>query len=231
MNILGFEKFSLVDYDDKITSTIFLSGCNYRCPFCHNSSLVLQKSNDNKYIKEDEILNFLKSKKGFIDALTITGGEPTLQKDLVSFIKKVKQENFLVKLDTNGTNFEMLKELIELNLVDYVAMDVKNSFLNYASTSGVDNFHLENIKKSISLLKENKVEYEFRTTLVHEFHNDTAIKDIGKILQGAKRYRLQKFINSDSCILNNLHEVSIETAKKWKKYLLSFIDDVDLRSY
>lgn len=188
MIIAGFVKNSFVDYPGKIASTIFTAGCNMRCWYCHNSHIL--ENFENK-VEEDFILNFLKERKGFIDAVVISGGEPTLQKDLKEFIKKIKVLGYLIKLDTNGSNYEVLKSLIDENLLDYVAMDIKAPLNKYSKITNTK-IDIDNIKKSIELLIENKVDYEFRTT----FSPDLTLEDIEEIcasLKGAKNYVIQKY--------------------------------------
>ncbi len=225
----GIDKFSLVDYDEKISCTLFLHDCNFRCPFCHNSALVTKEASIN--IDEEEILSYLKTRIGVIDAVVITGGEPTLHKELPSFIKKVKEMGFLVKLDTNGTNPDQLIEMINNNLLDYVAVDIKNSKEKYPMTTGLKNLDLSKIEKTVDFLLENHVDYEFRTTLINEFHNEEDMLKIGKWIKGAKHYRLQRFIDNENCIQRGLHETNKKDALIFKDILLEYIDDVELRSY
>ena len=229
MYFSGIDKFSLVDYDEKISCTLFLHDCNFRCPFCHNSALVTGKASIQ--IPEEEILTYLKSRVGVIDAVVITGGEPTMHKDLPDFIRKVKEMGFLVKLDTNGTNPEMLINLVNNNLLNYVAVDIKNSKEKYALTTGLKTLDLTNIEKTVDFLLEKHVDYEFRTTLVNEFHTLEDIKKIGEWIKGAKHYRLQKFIDNENCIQCGLHEVKEKDALIFKDTLLGLVNDVELRSY
>ncbi len=232
MKIVGFEKLSLVDFNDKIGSTIFLSSCNFRCPFCHNSSLAFDNK-DNKEFSFSEILEYLELRKGKIEAVCVTGGEPTLNSDLETNLLEIKKRGFFIKLDTNGTNYLMVKRLLENNIIDYVAMDIKNSFKDYSKTIGVsfDNNKKENIEKMISFLINSNYNYEFRTTLVEEFHHEESINDISNLLAGAKTLYLQKFVSSEFCINPNLHEVSEEKALKYKEMLSKKIDNVYLRGY
>ena len=163
----GIEKLSLVDFDGYISCTLFTSGCNYRCPFCHNSPLIKEQPSLNM----EEILNYLSLRKKMLDAVVITGGEPTLHKELPSVLKQIKDLGYIIKLDTNGTNPKMLKELIDKKLIDYVAMDIKASSNCYSLVTGVINPFLDNIKESINILKTSNINFEFRTTLVKEFHS------------------------------------------------------------
>lgn len=227
----GIEKLSLVDYDGKVSCTLFTSGCNFRCSFCHNGDLVVNTQN-NVPIDDEEIFYYLEKRKKQLDAVVITGGEPTLMVNLEENIQKIKQLGYLVKLDTNGSNYECLKKLIDKGLVDYVAMDIKNSIDDYFNIIGVSNQNLlENVKKSIELLKQNVIDYEFRTTLVNEFHNEKNIEEIGKLLQGAKKIYLQKFVNREGCISQGLSEVEIKKALEFKCILEKYLQNVYLRGY
>lgn len=231
MKIVGFEKLSLVDYVSKIACTVFLGGCNMACPFCHNSSLVFDYKSLPE-INKNDILSYLRKREGIIEAICISGGEPTINNDLETFIDEIKETKILVKLDTNGTNYKMLTKL--LPKLDYVAMDVKNSIKAYPMTSGLPNNAngiLDNIQNSIALLKQNKVDYEFRVTLVKEFHNDNSIKELGELVKGAKRLYLQKFIDRGSCITQGLHSVSIEDATRFMEILKEYVSVVELRNY
>ena len=228
MDFSGIEKLSFVDWDNKIVTTLFTRGCNFRCPFCHNGFLVVGE--DKNTIPFEEILNFLLTRKKFIDGVVISGGEPTLMNDLPEKIKILKDNDFKIKLDTNGTNFEILKYLIDNKLIDYVAMDIKNSFEKYPETCGKDKLDLENIKKSISYLKENHIDYEFRMTIVKEFHSLEDMDKIGKIVCGSPIFFLQHFKNSDGCIKQGLHEIPLEEANKFKEILEKYTK-VKLRGY
>ena len=231
MKLYGMEKLSLVDFDGKITCTIFTGGCNFACPFCHNSSLVLNPTL-NQELPFQEVIDYLTLRRKMVDAVCITGGEPTLYPDLKDYFKIFKDMGFITKLDTNGTNPKMIKELVEEGLVDYVAMDVKNSFASYFKTIGVESTRLlEKVKESINYLLEGHVDYEFRTTIVDELHSDEDIAQLAQMLKGAKRYYLQKFKASEYCIKQGLHEVKIEDAKRFVETLKENISDVNLRGY
>lgn len=230
MNICGFEKFSLVDYDNYVTCTVFTKGCNFVCPFCHNSSLVL-KEKFAENIPEEDVFSYLKKRKGMVDAVCISGGEPTLQPDLKEFIKKVKKMGFKVKLDSNGTKPELLKELIDEKLVDYIAMDIKNSLGKYAQTVGLNTIDLTPITKSINLLKKSNIDYEFRTTLINEFHTKNDIEKIAELVKGAKNYALQKFVDNGECITHNLTEVDKEVVDSYVEIVKPFVNNVKVRGY
>ena len=198
MRIGGFQKLSLIDYPGKVSCIVFTMGCNFRCPYCYVPQLVLpEKIKKLKEIPVAEIFSFLQKNKGLNEAVVITGGEPTLQPDLPEFIRRVKAMGYSVALETNGTNFEMLKNLIEGKLVDYVELDIKNKldFEKYNLTVGgvLTKEMFENVKKSIKLLLEGKIAYEFRTTVVKEFHTIEDIVEIAKTIKGAKVYYLQNF--------------------------------------
>lgn len=194
MIIQGIQKLTLLDYPGKLATTVFLGGCNFRCPFCHNASLVLSPSSKG-CMSEDELFEFLESRKGKIAAVCISGGEPTLYSDLPLFISKIKEMGFLVKLDTNGSNTEMIYSLLSDELIDYVAMDIKSSKDGYDEATGGE-VDLDAIEQSVMLLLNSDIEYEFRTTVVRELHTAEHIRDIAEWIRGAKRYYLQTYKDS-----------------------------------
>ena len=229
--IYGLEKMSLVDYDGHLCATIFLASCNFRCPFCHNSSLVLDADNLIAY-NEEEIFAYLKSRKKMLDAVCITGGEPTLTANLEEIIDKIKELGYLVKLDSNGTRPDILSHLIETKKVDYIAMDVKSSYANYKKVAGITNNKLiDKVLESIELLKKSNIDYEFRTTLVKELHNEEDIEGIGKLVQGAKRFYFQKFTDHGECIEDGFSEVDLDTANKYLEIIKKYVDNASLRGY
>lgn len=195
MMISGFQKLTLLDYPGKLACTLFTGGCNFRCPFCHNASLVVDVAR-NPVVAEEEILSYLKKRQGVLEGVCITGGEPTLQPDLIDFIAKIKEIGFLVKLDTNGSRPDVLYKAIEAGLVDYVAMDIKSSPERYGAVAGVENMDLAPITASKDLLLEGRVEYEFRTTVVHELHRVEDFVGIGEYIRGAGQYFIQSFKDS-----------------------------------
>lgn len=227
MKISGLQKLSLVDFDGHMASTIFTSGCNFSCPFCHNSGLVKGTEPE---ISESEIFQYLEKRKGLIDSVCISGGEPTLHKDLPAFISRIKNLGLLVKLDTNGTNLEMLKFLVENKLIDYIAMDIKNSLENYSLTTARD-INTNTIKESINYIMNCGIEYEFRTTLVKEFHSEDDIQKISKLISNAKKYYLQKFQDNENCIQKNLNPVEKNEANKYLEILRKTIPNTALRGY
>jgi len=229
MAIVGIDKLSLLDYEDKVSIVLFSQACNFRCPFCHNGESVLNAQSELDF---DEILAYLKTRTGLVDAVVFSGGEPTLEPDLEVKIKSVKSLGFLIKLDTNGTNPVLLEKLIDEGLIDYVAMDIKNSPSLYAKTSGVTNINLDNIRKSISIIMKKAPDYEFRTTLVKEFHEHMDYDAFFELIKGAKRLYLQKFVDREGCIKKGLHDVDEMEATKLRDYLLSKgLDFVTLRGY
>ena len=196
MLIGGLQKLTLLDFPERVACTVFTYGCNLRCPYCHNASLVVDKPN---FIKEDEFFSFLNKRVGILDGVCVSGGEPLLNKDIGTFLKKIKDLGYKVKLDTNGTNPKLLEELINEGLVDYVAMDVKNSLSKYVETVGTS-VDVDEIAKSIKLLLSDKVDYEFRTTVVKNLHNEESIKELALMIKGAKRYFLQNFVDSGNLV-------------------------------
>ena len=227
MKISGLQKLSLVDFDGHMAATIFVSGCNFACPFCHNSRLV---NGQEEIIPRSEVIEYLEKRKNMLDAVCISGGEPTLYKDLPDLVREIKSMGYLIKLDTNGTNPAMIRELYQENLIDYIAMDIKNSYEKYSLTAGkcVD---LDNIKKSIKYIMSCGIDYEFRTTLIREFHNFEDIKDIAKIIKSAPKYFLQKFEDSGECIESGLNPIPKDEVLEYQKYLEKYIKNVSLRGY
>ena len=224
----GLQKLTLLDFPGRMASTVFTGGCNMRCPFCHNRSLVFLNENDSDISTED-ILEHLENRSKVLDGTCITGGEPTLHKGLKDFIKKVKALGLQVKLDTNGTNFEVLKDLIEEGLLDYVAVDIKNCVEKYPYTVGLENFDLSEIEKVKNYLLEDHIDYEFRTTVVEQFHTVDDIEKIAKWIKGAKRYYLQNFEDHGTCIQSGLSEVGIETLEKMKEVAKPYVQEIELR--
>ncbi|MCD8204811.1 MAG: anaerobic ribonucleoside-triphosphate reductase activating protein [Coprobacillus sp.] len=230
MNIVSLIKLSLVDYPDKLSCVLFTQGCNFICPFCHNKDLVLPGP-ALPSLSHEEIFDFLKARTGKLDAVVITGGEPTLDKDLIPFIKEVKELGYLVKLDSNGTNPSVLKELLDNHLVDYVAMDIKNSPEKYAQTIGLSKIDLAPIKKSISLLIGSDIDYEFRMTTIEEFHSLTDMDAIGELVKGAKHFYFQKYVDSPNCVIGGYHEVEGKKIREFALILSKYVEDVNLRGY
>ena len=229
MDFVGVEKLSLVDYDHHMSAVLFSPGCNFACPFCHNSALVIAPEFNNP-IPFEEILSFLKKRQGLLDAVVITGGEPTLMRDLKSKIIAIRELGYKIKLDSNGSHPEVIKDLVSEGLLDYIAMDVKASFETYPLITN-SKVNVDKIKESIEYIKSCGVDYEFRTTLVREYHDVEDIKMMSEDIGPAKRMRLQLFVDNDNCIKTGLHEVPLEEAEEYIKILKSHIDDVALRGY
>lgn len=229
MDIRGFQKFSLIDYPGRISAIIFTSGCTLRCPFCYNPELVLGDPRL-PFFKESEILEFLKKRKGKLEALVITGGEPTLQPDLPKFISRVKKIGYAVKLDTNGSNPEMLEKLIKEKLIDYVACDLKTTWKKYKELKpGVN---LDKIKESVYMLKdlEAKPLYEFRTTVVPRLVNKRTIEMIGRTLQGAKKYVLQQYRPQKTLEKNFDKTVyPLKKLRAFQKIAQKYVKEVEIR--
>lgn len=192
MIIGGYQRMTLIDYPGKIATTVFTVGCNFRCPFCHNPQLVSGPQLAVYNQMEKEFFDFLKKRKGKLEGVCITGGEPIIQKDLVDFIKKIKKMGFLVKLDSNGARPDILKNIIDQKIVDYIAMDIKNSLKKYSRTAGAK-IDIERIKLSVELIKNSGLSYEFRTTVVPGFHTEKDFDEIAAWLEGSKKYFLQEY--------------------------------------
>ena len=227
LNIQGLQKTTLLDYPGCVAATVFFGGCNMRCPFCHNMDIV-ENCQKPQYSDKD-ILDFLSKRGGILDGVCITGGEPTLYPELPSFIAKIKELGLKVKLDTNGTNPQMLINLVKDNLIDYVAMDIKSSPAIYGKACGIENIILTPIKESIDFLLSGNIEYEFRTTAVDEFLPFEAISDIGTLIKGAKRYYLQGYVESEFVPDKSLHAVSKEKLLQYVQELSKSIDLVEIR--
>lgn len=223
----GFQKMTLLDFPGRVACTLFAGGCNFRCPFCHNAGLVLGGVTES--YSEDEILDYLSKRKGLLDGVCITGGEPLLRPDLKEFIIKVRALGYAVKLDTNGSLPERLYELIEEGLIDYVAMDVKSSMAGYGRAVGIENFDTADIEKSIDLLLEDRVDYEFRTTVAHPLHSAKDIEALCQRIKGAKRYFIQNFVDSGNLIGEGLSAPDPEIMQQMLEIAKQYIPDTSLR--
>lgn len=228
MQIHGFNKTTLLDYPKHLAATIFFGGCNYRCPFCHNASLVMNPD-DQPVISEEEILSTLYKRKHILEGVCITGGEPTLQKELPDFIRKIKKIGLNVKLDTNGNNPTMIKYLVAENLVDYIAMDIKNSLEKYGTTIGILNFNTSNIQESVSFIMSCGIPYEFRTTVVKELHSKSDFNQIGNWINGATSYYLQSYKDSGDILFPGLSSYSKKELETFKDILTPYVDFIALR--
>lgn len=227
MNIQGLQKMTLLDWPGKVACTVFLSGCDFRCPFCHNADLVLGGAED--YMNEDELLEFLAKRKGLLDGVCITGGEPLLRPGLESLLLNIKSIGFPVKLDTNGSHPEKLAAMCNRGLIDYVAMDIKNSPSRYAETCGADKIDLAAIKESAAFLLRGSVDYEFRTTVVKELHNESSFKDIAQWIRGARRYFLQRFTDRESVIQAGFSSPDEQDMRNFAAIVRPFIQEIFLR--
>ena len=200
MLIKGLQKLTLLDFPDKMACTLFTFGCNFRCPFCHNASLVLADRAGDDVMPEEEFFTFLSRRRGMLEGVCITGGEPTLQPDLADFIARIKDMGYAVKLDTNGYRPEVLRRLVEANLLDYVAMDIKNSLPRYGETVGITRFDTTPVEASMDYLMEGRVPFEFRTTLVRGLHTVEDVRTMGRRLAGPEAFFLQTFKDSGDLI-------------------------------
>lgn len=228
MKIFGMQKLTLIDYPGKVAATIFLGGCNFRCPFCHNSLLVTDVDGSTA-TDSSEIFPLLKKRVGLLDGIVVSGGEPLMQGGIEDFIKEIKDIGYSVKLDTNGSYPDKLRYLVENKLVDYVAMDIKNSLPNYGETIGIENYDTSKIEESADFLMNGSCPYEFRTTVVKELHNKKDFDLIGMRFRKAERYYLQTFQDSGSVIESGLHGYNKEEMEEFRQILLKYIKNAQLR--
>ncbi len=228
MNIQGLQKLTLLDYPGKVACTVFLAGCNFRCPFCHNASLVTHIDPEN-HIPEEEVLAFLRKRAGVLDGVCITGGEPLLSPGVEDFIGRIRELGYLVKLDTNGSNVNRLEYLVKKGLIDYVAMDIKNSPKKYGLTIGIEGYSLENVRGSVEYLMAGTVPYEFRTTVVREFHKREDFEEIGEWLKGARQYYLQSFQDSGDVIQPGLRAYTKEILEQALEIVRKYVPGARLR--
>jgi len=232
--ISGLQKMTLLDFPGKVACTVFLQGCNWRCPFCHNSELLPGKGE--ALMDEEAFFKFLRSRQGLLEGVCVSGGEPTLYNKLPEFLAGIKKLGFAVKLDTNGSRPEILKALVEKGLVDYVAVDAKNSPARYAQTVGRENFDLSPVEESIRFLMEGAVDYELRTTLVSPLHDEASLEEMGKWLASLapgmlpKRLFLQRFADRDTVVFSGLSAPEKETVDKWANMLSRYAQQVKVRN-
>ena len=227
MVIGGIQKMTLLDYPGKVACTVFLPGCNLRCPYCHNSSLVIPPKIQEGF-PEEKLMDFLCRRRGKLDGVCITGGEPTIHRELPELILKIRQLGFLVKLDTNGSNPKLLENLIREGQLDYVAMDIKNSPQLYAATCGGISL-LEAAEKSVELLKENRIDYEFRTTVCKPFHTKESMEAIGQWIQGCKRYFIQNFEDSGDLIGSGMSPFSQKELESLLHTVRAYVPEAHIR--
>lgn len=231
--IAGLQKLTLLDFPGKVACTVFLQGCNFRCPFCHNADLLPHEGET--YMDTEEFFRFLEKKKGLLDGVAITGGEPTGQPGLLDLVRGIRQRGFLVKLDTNGTRPDVLKALVQENLVDYVAMDVKNSPSRYAETVGLPRLNLDKMEESLRFLISGQVDYELRTTLVDQFHRSQDIEEMGLWLASLvpgkkpKQLYLQRFVDRDSVVFSGLSAPTGDSVAEFARILTPYVEKVFIR--
>lgn len=228
MPIHGLNKTTLLDYPGKVAATLFLGGCNFRCPFCQNSSLVLSPQQQ-PVLSMEEIMLFLNKRKGILDGVCISGGEPTSDKDLISIAEQIHSLGYLIKLDTNGTHPWIMKKLVNNHLIDMVAMDIKSSKDNYSKVSGVKNLDLKPILESVDFLLSGSIPYEFRTTVVRELHTEEDFHAIGEWLEGCDAYYLQAYRDSPEVLMPGFSSYSKEEMQNFQTILLRTIPTVSIR--
>ena len=228
MKIHGFQSLTLLDYPGKVACTVFLGGCNFRCPFCQNTGLVLAPERE-AVVPMEEVMGVLRKRRGMLDGVCITGGEPTLTSDLREFILRVRELGYLVKLDTNGYRPEVLENLLAEGLLNYVAMDIKSSPENYARVAGLPGLDLQRIRHSVELLMEAGVDYEFRTSVAQGLHTREDIEAIGRWLQGCRRYFLQNYRESEQVMMPVFAGFSREQLENFRRLLLEYIPQVGIR--
>ncbi len=227
MKIHGLQKMTLLDYPGRVACTVFLGGCDMRCPFCHNAELL--DGSAQPVMDEEELLAFLKKRRGLLDGVAITGGEPMLRQDLPELAARIRELGYPVKVDTNGLHPDRLRSMLERDLVQYVAMDIKNSPERYAETCGLPEVDLGRVRESIALLTEDRADYEFRTTVVREFHDEESFRGIGQMIAGAKRYYLQMFTDRDTVPFEGLHAPTEEEMRRYAEIVRNTVSSVELR--
>ena len=227
MKLHGLQKMTLLDFPGHVACTVFLGGCDFRCPFCHNFELV--DGTAPAVMEDREFFSFLEKRHGLLDGVAITGGEPCLHPDLPAFIRKIREMGFGVKLDTNGDHPTLLRELLREGLVDYVAMDIKNSPSRYAETVGLESLDLTPVRESVRILMEDTADYEFRTTVVDELHGEDDCRAIGDWIRGAKRYFLQPFTDRDTVPFEGFHAPSDERLHTYASIMREFVPATAIR--
>ena len=227
MKIYGLQKMTLLDFPGRIACTVFLSGCDMRCPFCHNSELAEGKAPP--LMGVEELLAFLAKRRGMLEGVAVTGGEPLLREENLELLRQIREAGYPVKLDTTGTHPERLRRVLEEGLVQYVAMDIKNSPGKYAETAGLSCFNPASVRESVSLLMGGRTAYEFRTTVVAELHDDDSIREIGEWIHGAERYYLQKFTDRETVHYEGFHVPAEETLNRWAEMLRPHVKELGIR--
>lgn len=227
MNINGLQKLTLLDFPGRVACTVFLAGCPFRCPFCHNSELLSR--NAETVMDDKELLQFLEKRKNLLDGVAVTGGEPLMTDEIFPLLRSIRQLGYAVKLDTNGAYPQRLQRIVEEGLADYIAMDIKNSPQRYAETIGLNSFDLTPIRESVALLMEKAPDYEFRTTVVEELHDDNSFREIGEWIRGAKRYFIQPFIDRDTVLAEGLHAPAAVKLKNYAEIIGQYVGSVGIR--
>lgn len=228
MKICGLNKTTLLDYPGKIAATVFFGGCNFRCPFCHNSSLVLHAATEPE-ISGEEVMKFLKKRQGILEGVCITGGEPTLAQELPEFLQQIKELGYDIKLDTNGSRPKVIKSLVEQRLIDKVAMDIKTCPEKYGKLTGLHYPDLESIEESADFLLKGTLDYEFRTTVVKELHTEEDFVSIGQWIKGAKAYYLQAYKDSEEVLQPGFHSYTLEELQHFQSILKKHLPLVEIR--
>ena len=230
MILKGLQKLTLLDFPGKIACTVFAGGCNFRCPFCHNASLVLgERLNESPTLSEEEFFTFLKKRRGMLEGVCVSGGEPTLYPDIIPFLKKIKELGYAVKLDTNGYRPSVIREAIDSGAVDYFAMDIKNSKESYGKTVGLSDFDISKIEESVSILMSGGVDFEFRTTLVRELHTEDDILSIARWLAGDEKYFLQTFADSGELICSDFSGYDKNETEHLLNLLKPYVPNAQIR--
>ena len=227
MKIHGLQKMTLLDFPGKVACTVFLGGCDMRCPFCHNAELI--DGTAPAVMEEEELLAFLKKRTGLLEGVAITGGEPLLRDDTIALAEKIRDLGYLLKLDTNGTHPDRLRKILDRGLAAYVAMDIKNSPDRYAVTAGLEKLDLAPVRESVSLLMEGRTDYEFRTTVVAELHDAESFRGIGEWIRGARRYYLQKFTDRDTVPFGGFHAPEDEKMREYASIAREYVPSAEIR--
>lgn len=227
MVIHGLQKMTLLDFPGRVACTVFLGACDFRCPFCHNWELV--DGTAPAQMSDDELIEFLKKRTGVLEGVAITGGEPMINKDLPELLRKIKELGYPAKVDTNGNHPDMLRKVIDEDLVEYVAMDVKNSLDRYGVTIGKEGFDTSNVEESIQILLGSGIDYEFRTTVVDQLHDEDSFKGIGPMIKGAKHYYLQKFTDRDTVPFEGLSAPEDDKMRRYADIIRPYVPSVQLR--
>jgi pyruvate formate lyase activating enzyme len=227
MNINGLQKLTLLDYPGHVAATVFLAGCNMRCPWCHNSELI--DGTAEAVMDEKGLLKFLDGRKGILDGVCFTGGEPLLRPELPELMKKIKDLGYLIKLDTNGYLPDRLEKMLDDRLIDYVAMDIKNSPERYAETAGLPEIDMEKIRLSISHILGHDTDYEFRTTVMEPLHDDASFEGIGALIEGAGKYFLQMFADRDTVVYSGFSAPGKDDVLRYADIMRKYVKEVGIR--